>query len=107
MVPPALFVVLALPVYGLGRLLLPPWLLHGLWPGGMLGYVGYDMIHFSTHHCAFLVERSPHIRHMKIYHMRHHLKFPLLGFGVSSTVWDRVFGTLIPSSSSPLGPKKP
>ncbi|PFH36354.1 cytochrome b5 family heme/steroid binding domain-containing protein [Besnoitia besnoiti] len=98
-VPPALFVVLSVFVYGLVSLVVPAWLIRAAWPGGMLGYVGYDMIHYSTHHFAVL-ERFSHIREMKNYHMRHHYRYPLLGFGVSSKLWDHVFGTLIPSEKN-------
>ncbi|CBZ51901.1 hypothetical protein NCLIV_016930 [Neospora caninum Liverpool] len=94
-VPPALFVALASGVYGVFSLLLPQWAIQAGCPGALLGYIAYDVIHYSTHHMAFL-QRVSHIREMKRYHMRHHFRYPLLGFGVSSKIWDWVFGTLLP-----------
>lgn len=93
--PPALLLVLSVPVLALMLLCLPEWFVHAGWPGGLTGYVMYDMIHYTTHHFAFF-DRITHIRNMKRYHMRHHFKYPLLGFGVSSKLWDYVFGTVIP-----------
>ncbi|KAL8453126.1 hypothetical protein Emed_000996 [Eimeria media] len=55
------------------------------WPGGLTGYVMYDMIHYATHHFAFL-ERLEHIRAMRRYHLKHHYKYPTLGFGLQLPV---------------------
>ena len=33
------------------------------------------------------------MRDMKIYHMKHHYKNGVMGFGVSSRFWDRIFNT--------------
>ncbi|KEP61557.1 UNVERIFIED_CONTAM: cytochrome b5 family heme/steroid binding domain-containing protein [Hammondia hammondi] len=94
-VPPALFVALASGVYAFFSLFLPQWSVRAGWPGGMLGYIAYDLIHYSTHHAAVL-DCVSHIREMRKYHMRHHYRHPLLGFGVTTKIWDRVFGTLPP-----------
>lgn len=95
--PPALLLLLSVPVYCICSLVLPQWFIWGGWPGGLTGYLLYDMIHYTTHHCAFL-ERINHIREMKRYHMKHHFKYPLLGFGVSTKIWDFAFGTVIPDA---------
>lgn len=95
--PPVLLLLLSFPVYCGFSLVFPQWFVWGGWPGGLFGYVLYDMIHYTTHHFAFL-ERIDHIREMKRYHMRHHFKYPLLGFGVSTKIWDFVFGTAIPDA---------
>lgn len=95
--PPALLLFLSIPVLGIVLLMLPGWFVHAAWPGGLTGYLLYDMIHYTTHHFAFL-EGIEHIRRMKRYHLKHHFKYPLLGFGVSSKIWDVVFGTTIPDT---------
>jgi sterol desaturase/sphingolipid hydroxylase (fatty acid hydroxylase superfamily) len=56
----------------------------------MAGYLVYDMTHYATHH---LPMRSRYAKFLKRYHMAHHYKSPDALYGVSSPVWDRVFGT--------------
>jgi len=58
----------------------------------ILGYVAYDMIHFFLHHSS---PKSGYFKDLKVYHMQHHYKNGLLGFGVSSKFWDYVFLTHI------------
>lgn len=96
--PPALLLVLSLPVLGTFMVLLPPWFVLIAWPGGLTGYIIYDLIHYSTHHKLFL-DGFSHVQKMKAYHMKHHCKYPVKGFGVSSRFWDYVFDTLIPEDS--------
>jgi 4-hydroxysphinganine ceramide fatty acyl 2-hydroxylase len=58
--------------------------------GSILGYILYDMIHYSQHHST---PKSGYWKDLKIYHMQHHYKNGLRGFGVSSKFWDYVFQT--------------
>ena len=64
-----------------------------IFAGGWTGYIGYDMIHYAIHHSQPMIR---YLREMKKYHARHHFEVFDLGFGVSSKLWDRVFGTEIP-----------
>lgn len=94
--PPAVSIPMALVFYLLfsvivGKLLgLPHWV-DPIVAGFMFGYLVYDLIHYATHHFPI---RSGLMKALKRHHMQHHFKHPDLRFGVSSTVWDRVFGTL-------------
>jgi 4-hydroxysphinganine ceramide fatty acyl 2-hydroxylase len=54
------------------------------------GYVGYDTIHYATHH--FSMKRGVW-RWLKQYHLRHHYQDDNAGYGVSSPLWDYVFRT--------------
>ena len=54
------------------------------------GYVGYDTIHYATHH--FAMKRGVW-RWLKQYHLRHHYQDDNAGYGVSSPLWDYIFGT--------------
>ena len=54
------------------------------------GYVCYDTIHYATHH--FAMKRGIW-RWLKQYHLRHHYHDDHAGYGVSSPLWDYVFGT--------------
>jgi sterol desaturase/sphingolipid hydroxylase (fatty acid hydroxylase superfamily) len=64
---------------------------YAFFPGFMLGYLIYGTIHYCIH--AY----SPPFKWMKPLwrnHHLHHYKDGNKGFGVSSTFWDRVFGTM-------------
>jgi 4-hydroxysphinganine ceramide fatty acyl 2-hydroxylase len=54
------------------------------------GYVCYDSIHYATHH--FAMKRGIWLW-LKQYHLRHHYKDDKAGYGVSTPLWDCVFGT--------------
>jgi sterol desaturase/sphingolipid hydroxylase (fatty acid hydroxylase superfamily) len=94
--PPAVSVPVSIIFYGLfslvvgGLLKAPQWVLP-LLGGFMVGYLIYDMIHYATHHARM---RSPVLKFLKRHHMRHHYKTPDQRFGVSTPLWDIVFGTL-------------
>ena len=62
-----------------------------LFSGFIMGYLAYDLIHYATHHFAM---RSGYLKFLKRYHMQHHFKTPDKRFGVSSPIWDSVFGTM-------------
>jgi sterol desaturase/sphingolipid hydroxylase (fatty acid hydroxylase superfamily) len=61
-----------------------------LMSGFLIGYLAYDLTHYATHHFAM---RSGAAKYLKRYHMQHHYKDPNTRFGVSSPLWDLVFGT--------------
>lgn len=62
----------------------------------MVGYLVYDYIHYATHHFPM---RHPLLRYLKQYHMRHHFAGEEARFGVSSPIWDLVFGTYAPADA--------
>lgn len=59
--------------------------------GGLLGYVIYDVTHYCLHHGAPV---GLFFKKLKRYHLNHHFKVQTDGFGITSSLWDRVFGTL-------------
>ncbi len=67
----------------------PQWV-NPLMAGFITGYLIYDMTHYATHH---LPMRSGLAKFLKRHHMMHHYKDPDTRFGVSSPIWDWVFGT--------------
>jgi sterol desaturase/sphingolipid hydroxylase (fatty acid hydroxylase superfamily) len=94
--PPVVSIPLALIFYGLFTLVFAVLLGIGHWvaptfAGFVAGYLAYDMLHYSMHH--FRMSKG-YWRFLKIHHMNHHFKTPDQRFGVSSPVWDKVFGTL-------------
>jgi sterol desaturase/sphingolipid hydroxylase (fatty acid hydroxylase superfamily) len=93
--PPAVSIPLAVLFYFFYKLLIgtifgaPQWV-DPVFTGFMLGYFIYDMIHYWTHHWPM---RWGYLKYLKRYHMMHHFKTPQARFGVSSPIWDVVFGT--------------
>lgn len=93
--PPVVSIPLAFLFYGLYYLVVavllgaPQWVAP-LFSGFVVGYLIYDMTHYATHHFPM---RSGYLKYLKRYHMMHHYKTPNQRFGVSSPLWDFVFGT--------------
>jgi 4-hydroxysphinganine ceramide fatty acyl 2-hydroxylase len=87
--PPSISVPLAVLFYIL-FLLIFGHLAPGVFAGLVFGYVCYDMLHYATHH--FPMKRGLWLW-LKQYHLRHHYKDDDAGFGISSPIWDYVFGT--------------
>jgi len=58
--------------------------------GTMVGYVAYDWIHFYTHHFRPKWRLGKWLR---AYHLRHHFQDHDKFYGISSPLWDIVFGT--------------
>ena len=63
--------------------------------GFVNGYLFYSLIHFATHRY-----KPPRFaKNLWRHHALHHYKHQDLGFGVSTTLWDHVFGTVPPEES--------
>jgi sterol desaturase/sphingolipid hydroxylase (fatty acid hydroxylase superfamily) len=76
--------------HGVARLVFGMPLGYPVLMGFVLGYIGYDMVHYHIHH------RAPRTRlgiALRRAHMLHHFRDPTRGFGVSAPYWDHVFGT--------------
>jgi sterol desaturase/sphingolipid hydroxylase (fatty acid hydroxylase superfamily) len=59
--------------------------------GFVLGYLCYDGTHYAVHHFK---QTSRLGKFVKRHHMLHHHADHSGGFGVSSPIWDYVFGTM-------------
>lgn len=87
--PPIPSLILASSLFGLFYLLLGQ-NAYDFFPGFLLGYLIYGSMHYAIH------AWNPPFRWMKPVwrnHHLHHYKSESLGFGVSSSLWDYVFGT--------------
>jgi sterol desaturase/sphingolipid hydroxylase (fatty acid hydroxylase superfamily) len=94
--PPILSIPLSLGFYAListvvGVALGAPLWVAPLYAGFVAGYLAYDMLHYAEHH---LPMKGGALRYLKRYHLLHHFKTPDDRFGVSSPLWDVIFGTL-------------
>ncbi|WP_256013416.1 sterol desaturase family protein [Desertivirga xinjiangensis] len=66
-------------------------------PGFIIGYLAYVSMHYAIH--AFTPPK--YLKALWRNHHLHHYKYPEKGFGVSSTLWDVIFGTLPERRASP------
>jgi sterol desaturase/sphingolipid hydroxylase (fatty acid hydroxylase superfamily) len=77
--------------YALFRVVLGPVLVDPIFVGFALGYLAYDGTHYAVHHFRM---GSGWGRWIKRYHMIHHHTGADARYGVSSPLWDWVFGTM-------------
>jgi sterol desaturase/sphingolipid hydroxylase (fatty acid hydroxylase superfamily) len=68
---------------------LPQWF-EPMFAGIIAGYVIYDMTHYAVHH---LPMKGRFLKALKRHHMLHHFQDPNTRYGVTSPMWDVVFGT--------------
>lgn len=90
--PPLVNLLMALVLFGILYLLMGIFTFLYM-PGIILGYLLYSTIHYSIH------KFKPPFRWMMPlwrHHNLHHYRFPNKGYGVSSPLWDFIFGTLPP-----------
>ena len=66
------------------------WASLSFFPGFLFGYIMYGSMHFAIH--AFAPPKF--LKALWRNHHLHHYKAPGKGFGVSSVLWDIVFGTV-------------
>ena len=83
--PPSASIPLATLFYFLFSLFLEKQLLFAFFPGFLLGYLVYDMMHYAMHHHNF---KHPVLKKIKQHHMLHHYQDASKGYGVSSSLWD-------------------
>ncbi|KAH9747698.1 Aldehyde oxygenase (deformylating) [Citrus sinensis] len=84
-------------LWNLIDVLTKPFITPALYGGILLGYVMYDVTHYYTHHGK---PSKGIILRLKRFHMNHHFRIRDKGFGISSSLWDIVFGTLPPAKAA-------
>ncbi len=88
--PPVPSLIIASVIFGLMYLMMGR-LVFVFFPGFILGYLMYGSMHYAIH------AWNPPFKWMKPLWRNHHLhnyKDDHRGFGVSTTIWDRAFGTM-------------
>jgi sterol desaturase/sphingolipid hydroxylase (fatty acid hydroxylase superfamily) len=91
--PPLMSWTIAVVVWTAFRLLCGPLAVWPVFAGCALGYLVYDYTHYYTHHAKPKTALGKWLRR---YHLRHHHEHEESRFGVSSPLWDLVFGTYKP-----------
>lgn len=88
--PPVLSLLIATILFVIYRAVLGD-LVFGFLAGFLVGYAGYLAIHYSVH--AFKVPDN-FLKTLWYHHSIHHYREPDRAFGVSSPLWDHIFGTM-------------
>lgn len=88
--PPAASLLLAAFFYFFFSLFFEGVNLYSFFGGFLLGYLIYDMTHYAIHHLNW---KHPLFVKVKKHHMMHHYYDSTKGFGVSSSLWDRILGS--------------
>ncbi|MBI2899381.1 MAG: sterol desaturase family protein [Planctomycetes bacterium] len=88
--PPSVSLPLCAIFWGLFRLAFGPAYMLPIFAGFVAGYLAYDTTHFAVHHFALKGRLG---LFLKKWHYLHHYRSPESNFGVSSPLWDFVFGT--------------
>ncbi|KAI9739164.1 MAG: fatty acid alpha-hydroxylase [Cirrosporium novae-zelandiae] len=98
--PPTLFLVLATPWYRFAHFAFSYNWYAGtaVFCGAVYGYIMYDLTHYFLHHKAL----PPWYKELKKWHLEHHFADYNNGFGVTSKMWDIVFGTMIIEAPKPM-----
>lgn len=68
-----------------------------LFAGTSIGYLGYDWMHYYTHHA---VPRFRLGKFMRRFHLEHHFACADFQYGLSSPLWDSVFRSFWPKSKA-------
>lgn len=90
--PPVAAGVFALMFWRVFNFILPGGIGASLCCGGMLGYIGYDLIHYYMHHGTPV--KGSFMHDLKHYHVLHHFHDHNTGFGISTRFWDYPFNTV-------------
>ncbi|SHJ06046.1 Fatty acid hydroxylase superfamily protein [Mesonia phycicola] len=88
--PPVLSLIVATVLFIIYRVILGDYVF-GFLAGFLIGYAGYLAVHYSVH--AFKVPNN-FLKVLWHHHSIHHYREPDRAFGVSSTLWDHIFGTM-------------
>lgn len=88
--PPFVSIFYAVALYFIFQLLIGKFSLYFL-PGFLIGYATYLFIHYAIH--VFPAPKG-WLKSLWVNHAIHHYKDPDVAFGVSTSFWDRVFGTM-------------
>ena len=89
--PPSVSIPLALLFFVVFYAAAGPLAVAPFFAGFIFGYICYDEIHYATHHAPMKRGAAQWLKH---HHVLHHYRNPDRGYGVSTPLWDYVFGTM-------------
>jgi sterol desaturase/sphingolipid hydroxylase (fatty acid hydroxylase superfamily) len=91
--PPFIGIALIFLVITLPFLLFSLMAASGLTTGMLVGYMGYQLVHHTTH--FWQPPRGTYLYRARLRHSGHHYHRDLGNFGVTTIFWDWLFGTVI------------
>lgn len=91
--PPAVSMALFVAFYLLFDLIFGPVWMFPFYAGFVFGYLVYDVTHYATHHFKPRSAKMKWFKRLAAHHMNHHFQDKPRKYGVSTTLWDHVFGT--------------
>ena len=65
----------------------------GLSVGMLMGYTGYLIVHYACH--FWTAKPGGYLYRARLHHAAHHHRDSMGNFGVTTSIWDRAFGTLL------------
>ena len=68
---------------------------YGATTGVLVGYCCYMLLHHSAHY--WVPRHDSWLYHAKHHHAQHHYLSDQVNFGITTSLWDRVFGTTVRS----------
>jgi sterol desaturase/sphingolipid hydroxylase (fatty acid hydroxylase superfamily) len=86
--PPSASIPMAAALYLLFSLVLSGGALYAFFAAFLVGYLFYDISHYALHHFNF---KGSFWVKLKKHHMLHHYQDATKGYGVSSSLWDKIF----------------
>jgi sterol desaturase/sphingolipid hydroxylase (fatty acid hydroxylase superfamily) len=63
--------------------------------GVLAGYVGYMLVHHAAHY--WTVSPGSWLNQARRHHALHHYHSETFNFGITTSIWDHVFGTAVTS----------
>ncbi len=90
--PPLVSILIVSVLFVFFRLVLGDYIF-GFLPGFIVGYAAYLLVHYSVH--AFKPPKN-FFKILWIHHAIHHYKHSNKAYGVSSPLWDYIYGTMPP-----------
>jgi sterol desaturase/sphingolipid hydroxylase (fatty acid hydroxylase superfamily) len=93
--PPAVSGILFVLFMGIFYALLGAVWMFPFYAGFVFGYTVYDCTHYATHHFKPRSARLKWFKRLASHHMNHHFQHKPRKYGVSTTLWDHVFGTYV------------
>ena len=96
-IPPSVSALLGFLLYWPTKWIVGAPLHDAVFAGIGAGYLWYDIGHYMWHN---MKPRTAVGRYLRAYHLVHHFKTPNARYGVSSPLWDYVFGTTREASES-------
>ncbi len=92
--PPAPWAIIVSALFGLFYLIMGP-LAFSFAPGFIIGHLLYVYVHYKIH-----TDNPPKVLQKQLkHHALHHYKYPNKAFGVSTPLWDLIFGTMPPKGA--------